>query len=600
MRASARLLMLAPWLLASPAPSLELAGVYYVLVHYQDAEATWPDTWHWEDRVWDFQRQGEHLIWTDYGLVTFMDVRGRFENPRSARARRIGGRWEPNTSQRREIERGLFVNLRGARILSLERHPDGWRSESRVSDAERRSYAIAIGTSATISSENGQPIFTLEERMSSPEADLRIAYTVYRVEDGSGAAGSGSFVAGSRSGRFRLWPSKLRRRVRPELAHSDMSTTMKPDAIGQWANFFPALLRPWHYLPERRVEIRTIPPQAFLDLSYLRSGARLMFEQGRAPLEIVLPSRFVARDTDLLHVRATSPGFQPGRGDVSLHGGQSQLTIELAPAENQLEGAWYRQLGERASLDLFTAEPLALRASRHTDALTLMLPGTALAAGVGTRVEAVAGGPVRETRALQLEEDLVLRLRLAPQTPPELPMRRNQDAIREQARTSLEFPPRSADAWTEQVKKAMGNVGVQVLGECAAAFEDSLASGLPREAMAHALTTLDPVYARLLRELLTRLAELSPDGALHLVDGQRLRPDRPRELEMAALEPHRVRGLQAALHHFGAALDGAGEAGQSLRGWIAPQLPAPEFAPVLAEAETTAHACRARTNAPSS
>src|SRR5690606_20159834 len=48
---------------AGQAP-VELEGTWYVLVHYQDADAHDPQAWRWEDRVWRFAREGDRLVWT--------------------------------------------------------------------------------------------------------------------------------------------------------------------------------------------------------------------------------------------------------------------------------------------------------------------------------------------------------------------------------------------------------------------------------------------------------------------------------------------------------------------------------------------------------
>ena len=317
-------LAIALLLAAQTARAVELEGTWYLLVHYRDASSSNPDALRWEDRVWHFQREGERLLWTDYELVNFVDARGRFE-----RDRRVVGPWEPSRSQRREIERGLFANPRGARVLALEQREEGeWRT--RVdSDALRKSRAVmSFGLAGSIAGARDLPTFSIDEMLHRPDSIASLSRTVMTTESAStsGDQLTGSYTrGGTRTGSFRMVPTSLRRRLNPHAAFTSSGIAMKPDSLAQWANFLPALARPWHYFPQRSIRIETNPPGALLDLAYLRHGARLMFEQVRAPLEVELPSRFVAHRSDALSVQAFVPGYQPARITALLHGDTEEL-----------------------------------------------------------------------------------------------------------------------------------------------------------------------------------------------------------------------------------------------------------------------------------
>jgi len=272
-------------LAAHSAQAVELEGTWYVLVHYRDATSSNPDALRWEDRIWRFERQGGRLLWTDYELVDFVDARGRFE-----RDRRVLGPWEPSRSQRREIERGLFANPRGARVLALEQTESGeWRTRT-DSDGLRKSRTVmSFGLAGSVAGTRDLPVFSIDEMLHSPGSIASLSHTVMttKTTSATGDRLTGDYTrSGTRTGTFRMLPTSLRRRLNPHATFTASGVAMKPDSLAQWANLLPAVARPWHYFPQRSIRIETTPPGAFLDLAYLRHGARLMFEQVRPPLEV--------------------------------------------------------------------------------------------------------------------------------------------------------------------------------------------------------------------------------------------------------------------------------------------------------------------------
>ena len=104
---------------AAPAPAVELAGTWYVLIHYKDDNAGNPEAERWDDRVWVFEKQGTNLRWTEYPIAVFDDESGRFERRDSGQYARILGSWEPSEGQLADIRDGLQVNSRGSKTKTL-------------------------------------------------------------------------------------------------------------------------------------------------------------------------------------------------------------------------------------------------------------------------------------------------------------------------------------------------------------------------------------------------------------------------------------------------------------------------------------------------
>jgi hypothetical protein len=581
-------------LAAQAARGIELEGTWYLLVHYRDASSSNPDALRWEDRVWHFQRDGERLLWTDYELVDFVDARGRFE-----RDRRVVGPWEPSRSQRREIERGLFANPRGARVLALEETEDGGWETRADADALRKSHsALSFGLAGSVARSRDLPIFRIDEMLHRPDSLTSLSHTVMTTKTASqsGDRLTGSYTrSGARAGSFRMVPTSLRRRLNPHAAFTSSGIVMKPDSLAQWANFLPALARPWHYFPQRSIRIETTPPDALLDLAYLRHGARLMFEQVRAPLEVELPSRFVAHRGDALSIQAFAPGYQPARITAPLHGDTERLEIDLERIANSVEILAYRYLAERGALTLLSNAELDVRVSDTTVGFYLLLRRAALGEAAGRVLDSLRSPQVESATAIQLGRDLLLQLRLGEETrdePPELRIFTGFETARQLHRTVLELSRPEART-TRRALDGLAEIRPEAVSGCALRFDAALREGLEPADLARALTPsadfLDPV----LRAALRRLAELSSDGELRLADGTRLRPDLPLEFEAALGQADQVEGLLALLRALAAQMASAEEQTPVLRGLVAPELDQGSFEERNANAERSEQECRA-------
>lgn len=190
------------------APSVDLMGTWYVLIHYRDEASSDPDTERWDDRIWLFAKKGSRLSWTEYPVVMFSDQRGRFERTLSGVQGRVLAAWEPNERQQKEIRDGLEANSRGSKTKTLRGSPSkGYKS---VGGLRTQSVSV-IGYHETWSIDGlpDAPIFTRDDlmgsgRTSTMEGRTQYAATEVEVLDG-GTLIRGTYERdGVRHGVFRM------------------------------------------------------------------------------------------------------------------------------------------------------------------------------------------------------------------------------------------------------------------------------------------------------------------------------------------------------------------------------------------------------------
>lgn len=193
--------------LPAPARAVDLAGTWYVLVHYRDADGPDPGAQHWSDAVWRFEQPGEaRLDWSWYPSVLFDEQEGRFAMVDRQRLARVEHAWEPSPAQRREIAEGLRVQPRGAVTKSLRRRGDGFRSLG----AARTASTSVIGYAETwrIESPDARPVFVRSAAMGSARTARLEGATRFEVET---ISEDGDELRGryrrdeSQRGTFRMW-----------------------------------------------------------------------------------------------------------------------------------------------------------------------------------------------------------------------------------------------------------------------------------------------------------------------------------------------------------------------------------------------------------
>jgi murein DD-endopeptidase MepM/ murein hydrolase activator NlpD len=218
--ASRALGALAAGLLVAAGPAraraeVDLAGTWHVLVHYRDAKASNPDAERWEDRLWEFEPQGDRLRWTEFPIVVFEDEGGRFERrPGSGQYARVIHAWEPSPAQLANIRAGLAANDRGAQAKSLRRRGDSWSSEARASATG--ASVITYQERWNIEAPEGLPVFEQLDRLGSESAEGVEGRTRLRTERvlEQGDLLVGSYQRdGSRRGTFQMRRSGARREL---------------------------------------------------------------------------------------------------------------------------------------------------------------------------------------------------------------------------------------------------------------------------------------------------------------------------------------------------------------------------------------------------
>jgi hypothetical protein len=205
------LALIAALLLAGPTAAAQISdedliGTWHVLVHYKDANAFNKDVWRWDDRIWEFKREGSRLRWIEYPIVVFSDQSGRFEMAGTNRMSRVLHAWEPNAAQQAQIREGLEVNPRGKKSKTLRGSDDkGWASKTRATAAS--ASVISYVENWSIGGMPSAPVFQRADILGSARSenlDGITRYSTHEISEDANTLG-GEFVRdGSRTGTFRL------------------------------------------------------------------------------------------------------------------------------------------------------------------------------------------------------------------------------------------------------------------------------------------------------------------------------------------------------------------------------------------------------------
>lgn len=169
--------------LPAAASAVDLAGTWYVLVHYQDEATGHPERERWEDRLWVFEREGDALSWTDYPIVVFEDETGRFDKLGTNRQTRVLHYWEPNEAQRAEIAEGLEYNSRGSRSKTLRPTEKGWTSASEDGGGYASARFITYTETWTIQDADDTPRFAWGASLGSAVAESFEGSTVFATTE---------------------------------------------------------------------------------------------------------------------------------------------------------------------------------------------------------------------------------------------------------------------------------------------------------------------------------------------------------------------------------------------------------------------------------
>jgi hypothetical protein len=354
---------------------------------------------------------------------------------------------------------------------------------------------------------------------------------------------------------------------------------------------------PGYWYSPRRVEVRTTPPGASLDLFYVRRSFQKGFEQADAPVTVVLPSRNEAGPYDSLRIRAQLAGYRQQEVTVGVRSRQKEVLIELEPLANSLIAVTHLYFAGRSMLGFLTKEAPTFRMQRGRGDYSLVLLETGVSAEAAAAMQAVRDALVSELNPQQLGEDLVVRISLAESVGVDgvdLRQRQSYDAVRRLHRFTLDVVPAQGGASpVQRAKAALSRIGPAEVGGCALRFDQVLREQLDSAALARALAPSGAFTDPYLREALKRLGEVSPGGAVMLLDGTRFDTGIPLELAAAASQASEVQGFLAMLRAFVAELEPDPYRRATLQGLIAPELTPDAFAAALARAEAAERSCRA-------
>jgi hypothetical protein len=360
---------------------------------------------------------------------------------------------------------------------------------------------------------------------------------------------------------------------------------------------FSGLLRgdPGYWYETRKIEVRTTPPGAALDLFYVRRNFQKGYEQADAPALLVLPSRIEAGSCDSVTIRAFMDGYRQKEVNVKVRSGEERIVIDLEPLANSLVAVTHLYLAGRASLSFLTKEALTFRVQEREQGYAVVLLQT------GSTPEAVGGmkgvhdALVASLRAQQLGEDLVVRVGLtdrARDAEVDLRSRQDHDPVRRLHSFSLDVVSKDGGATSVQrARAALARVEPRHVSGCAARFDGALREQLEPSALARALAPQGAFTDPYLRAAMKRLGEVSPGGAVVLTDGTTYRTSIPLELVAAASQAADAMGYLALLRCFVAELESPPYRRETLRGLIAPEVSPAGFEAMMDEAEAAEQRC---------
>jgi hypothetical protein len=355
---------------------------------------------------------------------------------------------------------------------------------------------------------------------------------------------------------------------------------------------------PAYMYGERRIEIETTPAHGYVDLFYVRSGFQKRFEQAESPVTVILPSRLEAGPRDAFTVRAFAEGYRQKSVTYRLSDRFDVVNIDLDPLPNRLDAVSHRYFAGRSSLAFLSPEALTFRIQEADDGYAVILNETAMSAGARQAVEELHSPLIAEAYGQQLGEDLMIRLVVAAggaSDETEVRSRQGYDAPRDLHEFVLDFVPAGSAA--ERVKaalEALAALRTEDVTGCRLVFDETLRRRLDPGALARALRPSGDFTDRYLRAAMRRLGEVSVDGVVDFVDGTRLRPSSPIELEMAISNAAGAKGYLALLDAFVDRLEStAADRAAAFQSLLAPEMASERFAEIVAAARSRAHSCRA-------
>lgn len=381
----------------------------------------------------------------------------------------------------------------------------------------------------------------------------------------------------------------------PSQASAEETIDLIPDDKADWtpANVF-GFLRASHNYGERFIRVTTVPSGAMLDLFYVRSNFQKRYEQSEAPVKIILPRRIDAGPRDSVTIRAFLEGYRQKEVSIRVISSQESVLLELDPLPNTLVAASHVYLAGRSSMTFLTKEALTVRVQKRSDGFGVVLAETANSEQAGATLAQITSPHVVHVEALQLGEDLLVRVETRGGAGEyELRSRQSLDELRDLYVYSVELVP--ADGGVEATRKAraaLAEIRPSEVSGCAERFDQTLRSALEPAALSRALAERGVFTDRYLRAAMKRLGAVSPDGRIRMTDGSSFLGSSSLELAAAMSQPGDAKGFLALLRAFVWRIEEPEHRRSTLRGLLAPELPPDQFAVAYESAESAERSCR--------
>jgi hypothetical protein len=370
-----------------------------------------------------------------------------------------------------------------------------------------------------------------------------------------------------------------------------------PDDPADWrpSNLF-GFIRWNHNFGDRFIDITTTPPGATLDLFYVRANFQKRYEQGDAPVRVVLPTRSRAGPRDAVNIRAFMEGFRQKQVTVRVGAPEDAIHIELEPLPNTLQAVAHRYFAGRGELVFLTTEALNVRVQSLDTGFRVILDETAKSPEAAATLERVRSPLIEEAETLQLGEDLLVRVRL-PQHLVEgvdLRSRPSRDELRDLYAYTVDIVPSTGVAeGVQKARAALAALSSAAVSSCALRFDSALRDSLDRADLSRALAPRGAFTDKYLRAAMKRLGEISPGANIRMADGSRLNPQSPIELSAAMSQPADAVGYLAVLRAFVSKLEPPPNQRATLRGLVAPESDAATFDGSADSAEAAERSCLA-------
>ncbi len=398
----------------------------------------------------------------------------------------------------------------------------------------------------------------------------------------------------ARSAAARAWIATLLLVIAAVPAAAEETIILAPEDRADWSpgNLF-AFLRPGYNYGERFIRVETVPSGALVDLFYIRSNFQKRYEQAESPVKVLLPQRVQAGPRDAVMIRAFLEGYRQKEVNIKVASNQEKVLLELEPLPNSLVAASHVYFAGRSSLAFLTKEALQVRVQKRGDGFSVILAETARGDEAGATLDQVKSPQIQSVEALQLGEDLLVQVETRKNAGTfDLRSRQAQDPLRDLYVYSVEMVPE--DGGVQAVQKARASLAAiqpsEVSG-CASRFDRTLRGALDGASLSRALAPKGAFTDPYIRAAMKRLGEVSPEGLIEMSDGTKYNGASSIELAAAMSQPGEAKGFLALLRAFVNRIESPAHREGTLRGIVAPELPAADFQKALGAARAAERSC---------